>query len=69
MGNLLTVFAGLISVTADRKPHLTVAALTAPLYWLLQSVAALKGLLQLIIKPSYWEKTVHGLSGEPDIAK
>lgn len=69
VGNLLTVFAGLISVTADRKPHLTVAALTAPLYWLLQSVAALKGLLQLIIKPSYWEKTVHGLSGEPDTAK
>lgn len=66
LGNLLTVFAGLISVTADGKPHLTVAALTAPLYWLLQSVAALKGLLQLIFKPSYWEKTVHGLSGDPE---
>jgi len=28
----------------------------------LQSVAAYKGLWQLITKPFYWEKTVHGIS-------
>jgi hypothetical protein len=33
-----------------------------PLYWVLQSIAAYKGLIQLITKPFYWEKTQHGLS-------
>ncbi|MBV8301920.1 MAG: hypothetical protein JOY68_08355, partial [Candidatus Dormibacteraeota bacterium] len=35
-------------------------ALCAPVYWLLMSVGAWKALLQLITKPYYWEKTVHG---------
>ncbi len=37
-------------------------ALTVPLYWLLQSFAAYKGLWQLISRPFYWEKTNHGIS-------
>jgi len=28
----------------------------------MHSVAAFKGLYQLIVKPFYWEKTDHGLS-------
>ncbi len=35
--------------------------LLAPAYWLLMSVASCKALVQLILKPHYWEKTVHGL--------
>ncbi len=34
----------------------------SPVYWVLMSVAAWKGLLQLFYRPFYWEKTVHGLS-------
>ncbi len=37
-------------------------ALLSPLYWLMASVAAWKGAIQLIHKPHYWEKTQHGLS-------
>lgn len=37
-------------------------ALLTPLYWVFMSIAAYKALFQLIIKPFYWEKTVHGLS-------
>lgn len=37
-------------------------ALLTPLYWVFMSVAAYKALFQLIVKPFYWEKTVHGLS-------
>ena len=33
-----------------------------PLYWLLHSVAAARALLQLIIAPHYWDKTMHGVS-------
>ncbi len=36
-------------------------ALIVPLYWVLMSVAAAKGIYQLIRQASYWEKTFHGL--------
>ena len=36
-------------------------ALVTPLYWALMSIAAWKGLVQLMYAPSYWEKTEHGL--------
>ena len=36
-------------------------ALLSPLYWGLASVAAWRGFYQLITKPYYWEKTIHGL--------
>ncbi|SHJ94044.1 glycosyltransferase family 2 protein [Desulforamulus aeronauticus] len=37
-------------------------ALLTPLYWMLMSVAAYKALIQLVLKPFYWEKTNHGLT-------
>jgi hypothetical protein len=37
-------------------------ALTAFGYWVLISIAAYKGLWQLLRNPFYWEKTQHGLS-------
>ncbi|HEX2017070.1 MAG TPA: glycosyltransferase [Solirubrobacteraceae bacterium] len=44
-------------------------ALFSPLYWGLMSVAAWKGAIQLVTKPHYWEKTVHGLADfHPDDA-
>lgn len=58
----LSVFAGLIVTAALGKPQLWWAALLAPLYWMLQSVAAVKAIYQLFARPSFWEKTVHGLS-------
>jgi len=43
-------------------------ALLSPLYWGLMSVGAWKGFLQLVYKPHFWEKTVHGLyEGEPEV--
>lgn len=37
------------------------AALLSPLYWLLISIGAWKGFIQLLTNPFYWEKTDHGL--------
>lgn len=37
-------------------------AVIIPLYWVLISVGAWRGTLQLITKPFYWEKTEHGIS-------
>lgn len=36
-----------------------------PFYWLMVSAAAFKALVQLIFRPHYWEKTVHGFHLSP----
>ena len=61
----MSIFAGLITTVALGKPYLWWAALLVPGYWLLQSIAAIKALYQLFFRPSYWELTVHGLTGSP----
>lgn len=66
VGAPLSIFVGLIATQALGKPHLWWAALLAPLYWILQSVAALKALYQLAFRPFFWEKTVHGLTHSAD---
>jgi cellulose synthase/poly-beta-1,6-N-acetylglucosamine synthase-like glycosyltransferase len=58
----LSVFINLIVALALGRPHLTAAALLSPLYWILQSVAAVKSIYQLLFRPFFWEKTVHGLT-------
>ncbi|MCR4324992.1 MAG: glycosyltransferase [Candidatus Curtissbacteria bacterium] len=37
-----------------------------PVYWLMASVASFIALYQLIVKPHYWEKTVHGFHLEKE---
>lgn len=32
-----------------------------PLYWIMASIASYVAIYQLIVKPHYWEKTIHGL--------
>lgn len=43
------------------------SGLMTPLYWVLMSVAAYKALIQLIVKPHYWEKTNHGLVEQSNV--
>jgi len=62
VGTPFAVYMSFVLVQAVGKPQLWWAALLSPLYWLLQSVAALKAFYQLFFRPFYWEKTVHGLS-------
>jgi glycosyltransferase XagB len=62
IGNSVLIYLSMLAVAKRRFPALLPYALTVPGYWLLQSVAAYKGLWQLITKPFYWEKTVHGIS-------
>jgi len=38
------------------------ASLISPIYWGLMSIGGWRGFLQLITKPHYWEKTIHGLN-------
>ena len=60
--NLLFVLINLIACFKRDYRDLWWAALLSPIYWVLGSIAAWKGAFQLIHKPHYWEKTLHGLS-------
>jgi hypothetical protein len=64
----MSIFASVTTTVTLGKPYLWWAALLVPLYWMLQSVAALKALFQLVFRPSYWELTVHGLTGSQPAA-
>lgn len=62
-GNLLLVFLSVLAPLRRSWLHLIPYALLAPLYWLLISVAAWRGLFGLVFRPFHWSKTDHGTSG------
>jgi glycosyltransferase XagB len=66
LGNAATLYMNVITLREDDSADLLVAALTVPVFWLMMSVAAAKGCYQLVRNPSYWEKTVHGLTERPE---
>ncbi len=62
-GNFTYYYLSLVTAFDLRVKGVFRAALLLPLYWVMMSVASIKALLQLVVNPSYWEKTQHGLSG------
>ncbi|WP_306207233.1 glycosyltransferase [Actinoplanes sp. RD1] len=69
VGNLLFVYTFLLGSARRGNHDLIKYGLLSPFYWLLMSVAAAKALVQLILRPHYWEKTVHGLHLEQETAR
>lgn len=61
VGNTLALYSNLIGARASKEYGLLVPCLLNFLYWVLMAIAAMKGIWQLVARPSYWEKTVHGL--------
>tara|TARA_R110002051_G_scaffold3203_1_gene17382 strand:+ start:6264 stop:7844 length:1581 start_codon:yes stop_codon:yes gene_type:complete len=63
--------AALSAATGMRRAGLSVRLgdlLTMPLYWPLQSWAAVRALYQLATRPYFWDKTEHGISRLADPA-
>ncbi len=60
-GNFLYIFNYMIGCAKKGHWSLIKYIYLIPLYWLMASLAACIALYQLIVKPHYWEKTVHGL--------
>ncbi len=69
LGNFAILLAFVSAVYERRRYELIKWALVAPVYWLLMSIAAWKGVLQLFRRPHFWEKTAHGLAVEPATAQ
>ncbi len=62
VGNILMIYVNMMAVFKRRYYELILFAIANPIYWLMHSISAYKGLYQLVVKPFYWEKTNHGLS-------
>ncbi|WP_298445956.1 glycosyltransferase [Gordonia sp. (in: high G+C Gram-positive bacteria)] len=62
LGNGAAVYMNIIAIREDDRSELLGSALLVPAYWVMMSIAAIKGMWQLLVSPSYWEKTAHGLA-------
>ncbi|MBP9819327.1 glycosyltransferase [Candidatus Woesebacteria bacterium] len=60
-GNFMFMYYYMIGVAKREHWPLMKFVLCIPVYWLMVSIAACIALYQLIFKPHYWEKTIHGL--------
>ena len=60
-GNFLYCYLHLVGCLKRGQYKLVKWTLLIPIYWALSSVAAFIALYQLLVKPHYWEKTIHGL--------
>lgn len=65
IGNGLMIYLNLLAVYKRRYYQLVPFALLNPLYWCFHAFASYKALVQLVTKPFFWEKTVHGLTTHP----
>ena len=61
VGNFIFVYAAVLATYNRGYYDLVKHCLLVPLYWVMTSVGAWKGFVQLLARPSYWEKTRHGL--------
>lgn len=59
-GNFLFLYYYMIGVAKKGQWSLMKYIFLIPLYWIMISMAAAMALYQLVFKPHYWEKTVHG---------
>ena len=60
-GNYLYLFCHIMGCIKNNQWGLIKYIYLIPIYWVLISVAGMMALWQLLFKPFYWEKTVHGL--------
>ncbi len=64
-GNFTLAYLTLLSCRITRRGEFLWAALVVPIYWVMMSMAAVKAIWQLVGRPAFWEKTVHGLQDRP----
>jgi cellulose synthase/poly-beta-1,6-N-acetylglucosamine synthase-like glycosyltransferase len=60
-GNFTYTYVHLLGCIKRQQYNLVKWTLLLPIYWLMGSIAAYIALYQLVFKPHYWEKTLHGL--------
>ena len=61
IGNFVYIYNYMIGCTKRGHYSLIKYVYLIPLYWIMASIASYVAIYQLIVKPHYWEKTIHGL--------
>jgi cellulose synthase/poly-beta-1,6-N-acetylglucosamine synthase-like glycosyltransferase/glycosyltransferase involved in cell wall biosynthesis/O-antigen/teichoic acid export membrane protein len=61
LGNFLFLYYYMIGLAKRGQWNLIKFVYLIPIYWLMLSISAAIAFYQLLFKPHYWEKTVHGL--------
>lgn len=59
-GNFIFFYSYMIGCAKREQWNLVKYVFFMPFYWIITSIAATISIYQLIFKPHYWEKTVHG---------
>ena len=65
-GNFLLWYLTVLTARHTRPEGLVLAAALVPVYWVMMSIAAVKAMWQLVVTPSFWEKTTHGLHSDAE---
>lgn len=68
-GNFMYIFNYMIGLAKRGQWNLIKFVYLVPFYWLMASISAGIALYQLLVKPHYWEKTIHGLHLEKQTAE
>ncbi|MCX6090253.1 MAG: glycosyltransferase [Candidatus Atribacteria bacterium] len=61
LGNFLGIYLSMLAVFHRQVYGLVVFSLLNPIYWFMASIASWKAIFQLLSRPFFWEKTLHGL--------
>ncbi len=61
IGNFAFTYLNIVGAAKRGHWDLIPYAILTPIYWSMMSLASWKALIQLITRPSHWEKTQHGL--------
>jgi cellulose synthase/poly-beta-1,6-N-acetylglucosamine synthase-like glycosyltransferase len=69
LGNFLGFYRTAVGLRLERQPGLFLSIFAQPLYWVMMAIAAIRALLQLVVAPSFWEKTLHGLDESVGVSK
>ncbi len=68
-GNFMYLYNYMIGAARRREWSLMKYVYLIPFYWLMASAAAVVAVWQLLTRPHYWEKTIHGLHLQKATAK
>ncbi len=69
VGNFMYVYNYMIGCANRSQWSLIKYVYLVPIYWSLASLAAVVAFYQLIVKPHYWEKTIHGFHLNLNLSK
>ena len=64
IGNFVFTYVNIAGAMRRKYYDMVRVTLFSPAYWALMSIGAWKGFIQLLTKPHFWEKTIHGLNVE-----